>query len=381
MVQMTPGGNSPHSADELARLLTDAALADPRLLQHPRMFRVRELHGLPPGLQTVGGLRPVGDGRPRSTQIESVPLPSGSDTDEYLEQLVSIAVSSAQQAEEALQSAGNSQRSNRRTIMAAAGIGALGVLVGIIGIADKRLIDRADARLTRVTTEMRALADMQQQTSGQLAQLRTQAAAQPVDVGSTPRGIDSPTPVGAPVPVVGQDPEAHPEAPDQTAVNAVSNVETATSAAAPTPPTASAPAAALPTQPYNLHADAPVGQSPWTADAEMPSSEGAPAPSVAPPPSVGSTPVPKFPTQPYGRHPIVLVGLAASADDGSAPPVPPPFADVPAPPGAAPRVARPATPVRRTATWHGRPPSANPVRDVRNFVVAVGYRVRGLFVR
>jgi hypothetical protein len=381
MVQMTPGGNSPHSADELARLLTDAALADPRLLQHPRMFRVRELHGQSPGLQTVGGLRPVGDGRPRSTQIESVPLPSGSDTDEYLEQLVSIAVSSAQQAEEALQSVGNSQRSNRRTIMAAAGIGALGVLVGIIGIADKRLIDRADARLTRVTTEMRTLADMQQQTSGQLAQLRTRTVAQPVDVGSTPPGIDSPTPVGAPVPVVGQDPEAHPEAPDQTAVNAVSNVETASNATTPTPSTASAPAAALPTQPYDLHADASVGQSPRAGDAEIPSSEGAPAPSVAPPPSVGSMPVPRFPTQPYGRHPIVLVGLAASADDGSAPPVPPPFADVPAPPGAAPRVARPATPVRRTTTWHGRPPSANPVRDVRNFVVAVGYRVRGLFVR
>lgn len=375
MVQMTPGGNSQHSADELARLLTDAALADPRLLQHPRMFPARELCGQSTGLRTVG------HDRSRSTQIQSAPLPSRADTDEYLEQLVSIAVSSAQRAEDALQSVGKSGRINRRTITAAAGIGALGVLVGIIGIADKRLIDRADAKLTQVTTEVRTLADVQQQTSGQLAQLRAQTVAQPVDVESTPRGIGSPPPVGAPAQVVGQHPEAHPEVPDQTVVTAVSNVETASSGATPTSSTGSAPAAALPTQPYDLDADAPVGQSARAGDAEMPSNEGAPTPSVAPAPSVASTSAPEFPTQPYGRHPVVLVGLPASVDDGSALPVPPPLADVPAPPGGAPRDARPTTPARRTATWHARPPPANPVRDVGNFVVAVGDRVRELFVR
>src|SRR5580658_4571895 len=149
MVQMTAGGNFQHSADELARLLTDAALADPRLLQHPRLFPAAGLC-----VQSTG-LRSVGHGRPRSTQIQSVPLPSRSDADEYLEQLVAIAVSSAQQAEDALQSVEKSHRINWRSITAAAGIGALGVLVGIIGIADKRQIDRTDAKLTQVTSEVR----------------------------------------------------------------------------------------------------------------------------------------------------------------------------------------------------------------------------------
>jgi hypothetical protein len=367
MVEMTPGGSIQHSADELARLLTDAALTDPRLLQHPRMFRAREL------CAQSTGLRSVGHDRPRSTKIQSGLLPSRPDTDEYLEQLVSIAVASAQRAEDALQSAGKSYRINRRTSTAAAGIGALGVLVGIIGIADKRLIDRADVRLTQITTEVRTLADVQQQTSGQLTQLRTQ----PFDVGSAPRGSSSPTPVGAP----DQAADEHPGAPDQTAVNALSNVETASSGVTPTPAAASVSAAALPAPSHDLPGDAPAGQSVRAGNAEMPSSEGARTPSVAPAPLVASTSVPEFPTQPYGRNPVVLVGSAASVDDGPGLPVPPPFADVPAPPGDTARVARPATPVRRTATWHERPSSATPVRDVRNFVVAVGDRIRELFVR
>ncbi len=372
MVEMTPGGHFQHSADELARLLTDAALTDPRLLQHPRMFRAHELYAQSTGLRTVG------HDRLRSTPIQSAPLPSRSDTDEYLEQLVSIAVASAQRAEDALQSAGKSDRINRRTITAGAAIGVLGVLVGIIGIADKRLIDRADVRLTQITSEVRTLADAQQQTSGQLTQLR----AQPVDLGGAPRG-SSPTPVGASDQVADQDPGAA----GQTAVNAVSNVETASSVVTPTSSAASAPAAALPAPPYDSAGDAPAGQSARAGDAATASSDGAPAASVAPAtwvapvPSVASTSVPEFPTQPYGRNPVVLVVSAASVDDGPALPVPPRFADVPAPPGDGPRVARPATPVRRTATWHERPPAPTPVREVRNFVVAIGDRVRGLFVR
>jgi hypothetical protein len=343
MVQMTPDEPPQHSAAELARLLTDAALANPTLLNRGQALRATRLGQHSAGLPT--------------TAPSPAPLLSRSHTDEYLEQLASIAVSSAQRAEDALQFIGRNSKAGRWTIATATGIAAFGVLVGIVGLADKRLTDRADARVTQVVGEVRILADMQQQTSGQVALLRAQAAAQPADAVSTAPDTGAPTSGGAPAQVADQ----HPETRDQTAKHSLPEVATASSEG--TPVAAPAPVAASPTQPYSSHplAQAELPSSP--GDVEMPSDEG------TTPPVVASTPVAALPTQPYGFHPVLPVVLPAWS------------ANVPPPPGASRRVAQHAAPVRRTARSRGGASSGNPVRDVRNFVVAVGDGVRAFFVR
>ena len=344
MVQMTPDEPPQHSAAELARLLTDAALANPTLLSRGQALRATRLSQHSTALPT--------------TAPPPAPLLPRSDTDEYLEQLASIAVSSAQRAEDALQSIGRNGKASRWTI--ATGIGALGVLVGIVGVADKRLTDQADARVTQVVGEVRILADMQQQTSGQVARLRARAAARPADAASTPPGTGAPPSGGAPAQVADQ----HPETRGQTAEHPVPDVATASSEGTPVaaPGAASAPVAASATQPYGFHPLAPVGLPSSPGNVEVASNEGAPTSAVA------STPVAALPTQPYGFHPVVPVALPAWS------------ANVPPPPGASPRVVQHAAPVRRTATSRGGV-SGNPVRDVRNFVVAVGDGVRAFFVR
>jgi hypothetical protein len=346
MVQMTPDEPPQHSAAELARLLTDAALANPTLLNRGQALRATRLS------QHTAALAP--------TMPSPAPLHSRSDTDEYLEQLASIAVSSAQRAEDALQSIGRNGKASRRTIATVTGIGALGVLVGIVGVADKRLTDQADARVTQVVGEVRILADMQQQTSGQVALLRARAAARPADAASTPPGTGAPPSGGAPAQVADQ----HPDTRDQTAEHPVPDAATASSEGKPVaaPGAASAPVAVSPTQPYGVHSLALAELPSSPGNVEMPSNEGVTTPAVA------STPVAALPTQPYGFHPVVPVALPAWS------------ANVPPPPGASPRVVQHVAPVRRVARSRGGA-SGNPVRDVRNFVVAVGDGVRAFFVR
>ena len=353
MVQMTPEEPAQQSVGELARLLMDAAGADPTLLNCAQAFRQRRLG------EHSAGLPATVRARQCATQIPSAPLVARSDTDEYLEQLVSLAVSSAQRAEDALRSVGGNNRVSRRMMAAAAGIGAVGVLVGIIGVADSRLIHRSDARLTQVVSEARVLADVQQQTSGQVSQLRARAAEQPADVGSTPRDAGAATSGGVPAQVTDQ----HLGRGDQPAEQPVSDVAEVSNEATPVPLAASAPIAASPTQPYGFHPPMPVGPPASPANIELASSEGTPAPAVA------ATPVRALPTQPYGLHPVALAGLPARS------------ANVPPPPGYASRAVQHAAPTRRAATSRSGVSSGNPVRDARNFVVAVGYGVRAFFVR
>ena len=347
MVQMTPEGPPRQSVGELARLLMDAAGADPTLLNRAQTFRRGRLGEYSAGLPATVRARPC------ATQNQSAPLVSRSDTDQYLEQLVSLAVSSAQRAEDALRSVGGNDRVSRRIMAAAAGIGVLGVLVGIIGVADSRLIHRSDARLTQVASKVRVLAGMQQQTSGQVSQLRARAAEQPADVGSTPRDAGAATSGGEPAQVTDQ----HLGTGDQPAEQPVSDVAEVSNEATP------ALLAASPTQPYGFHPPMPAGPPASPANIELASSEGTPAPAVA------ATPIPALPTQPYGLHPVALAGLPA------------PSANVPPPPGYASRAVQHVSPTRRAATSRSGVSSGNPVRDARNFVVAVGYGVRAFFVR
>jgi hypothetical protein len=343
MAQMTPDEPPQYSAAELARLLMDAARADSTLVNRGQALPGPNLSQHSAGLPT--------------TVPSSAPLLSRSDTDDYLEQLASIAVSSARRAEGALQSIGRNGKVSKRTIATATGIGALGVLVGIVGVADRRLTDRSDTRLTQVVGEVRILADMQQQTSGQVARLRAQAANQPADALSTPLDTGAPASGDAPAQVADQSPETR----DQTAEHPVPDAAMASSEG--TPVVASAPVAASPTQPYGFHPLAPAQAPSSPGNLEMASNEAPTTPAAA------STPIPALPTQPYGFHRNVPMTLPAWS------------ANVPPPPGVSPRVIHHTAPARRTAMSRDVTSSRGPVRDVRNFVVSLGDGVRAFFVR
>jgi hypothetical protein len=117
MVEMIPDEPPQHSAAELARLLMDAAPAEPTLLD-----RGQALWGARLSQHSAGRLTTVASPAIAFSAVPSHgPLASRSDTDEYLEQLASIAVSSAQRAEDALQSIGRTGKASRRIIATATG--------------------------------------------------------------------------------------------------------------------------------------------------------------------------------------------------------------------------------------------------------------------
>src|SRR5262249_30514672 len=92
---------------------------------------------------------------------------------QYLEDLVSIAVSSARQAEDVASQAHKACTKTRRWILALASFGALGLLVGVAGFAASR---NSSVKLSEVRQEMVALQDMQRQASLQLANITSRAA-------------------------------------------------------------------------------------------------------------------------------------------------------------------------------------------------------------
>jgi hypothetical protein len=378
MLEITPEEPPEQSAEALARSLMDAALADPTLTS-----RAHELPGSGLGAPSAG-LPAAAPGPARSRLFQRTPLLARSATSQYLEELVSIAVTSAQRAEDLLHAVGKTARFGRRAIGTVVGIGALGILVGLMGIADKRLSDRSAARLTQVAGEMRALADLQQRTGGEVAQLQAQVAEEHVRPAKTSQDADVPA-------------SAQPAGPPASAPRMVSREGSLDASAAATP------VATMPTQPFGKHptprTDSAIEQAsaqtaqPSPADAAMSPNEGAQgssgaAPQVAdqrsattdravsnPPPvdtavasdawqSLPTTSPPNaaLPTQPFGVHPAVATE------------------PLPAQPRHVAHVVRHA-PTRGTVASRGSASSGNPVRDFRKFVVAVGDGVRSIFVR
>src|SRR5262245_24236363 len=86
----------------------------------------------------------------------------------YLEDLVSIAVSSAQQAEEVSAQAQAASRKARRGMLVVASFAALGVLVGVAGFAASR---SANMKLAEVRGDLAELQDMHRAAQSQLAEL------------------------------------------------------------------------------------------------------------------------------------------------------------------------------------------------------------------
>jgi hypothetical protein len=94
------------------------------------------------------------------------------DVREYLEDLVRIAVGSARQAEDMLVHAREASSKASQGLALIAGVGALGLLVGIAGFTASR---STNISLSQVRGEVSALRDMQQQAQDQLADIAARA--------------------------------------------------------------------------------------------------------------------------------------------------------------------------------------------------------------
>ena len=242
---------------------------------------------------------------------------------QHLEDLVSIAVASAQQADDALQRACQASTRAKRGIWGCTSIGAILVLVGIAGIPNHSPYYGSDRELAAKAGDGLSVAEPQRHASGQLSEIEDQALAPP-PVGPVGR-LSSTAPILDPA-------VEEASAPD-------SNVSRSSSAQLDERlGTGTAPAAS-----QVLHAtNAPMG-----------------------------TTAPAYPTQPYGLNastsvqPLVLRANVwpSSQHWPSGSPLPKQKSNTP----------------RRVAASVGSGPSGNPVRDFQRFARAVGDGIGSIF--
>jgi hypothetical protein len=156
MVQMTPEDFARLPVERMAQRLLQNIGADPGLI------------GRGGTVATVGATRP--DALPDHDLARFSPMSLLSDPTfdvrQYLEDLVSIAVTSAQQAEGVALKAQEASRKARRAMAFVATLGTIGLLVGVAGFAAERT---AVTRLAQVSSEVRQLQDMQRTAEGELA--------------------------------------------------------------------------------------------------------------------------------------------------------------------------------------------------------------------
>ena len=109
--------------EKLARMLMECAKQDPALVGRPRpvtVARQTALHG----------------GPPQALARQSLPADRMLSINLQLEELASVVVEAAEQADEALRLARAATRSARLGMAVFAGIGVLGIMVGVAGTAD-----------------------------------------------------------------------------------------------------------------------------------------------------------------------------------------------------------------------------------------------------
>ncbi len=277
----TPGELPDADICMLARLILDAAGEDASLIT--RSHR---------GGRDAPVQRPA---IPASREERHLPLVLESRVDlaarQHLEELVSIAVASAHEAEDAVQRALQSSRRATRGICGAICVGALLFLMAIGGITDHLPYFRSDRELAAKAGDGLAVAEPQRHVSGQLSELEDQTLAPP-PIGPVGRLIST-----API----QD-AAVQEAPaaDSNMLARSSSVQpderigtTTTPAASQVPRGTNAPtgatAQAYPTQPYGMNTSTSVQPSVLRANL-WPSSEHRPSHGSSIPKHTSNTP-------------------------------------------------------------------------------------------
>jgi hypothetical protein len=135
------------------------------------------------------------------------------DIRQYLEDLVTMAVSSAQQAELVSLKAQEASRKARWTMSAVACFGALGVIVGVAGFAASR---NSNLLLAEVRDQVSVLQDMERKTHEQLIDVASSVSDQRAAVDATaqasippPQMFSPPPPISAPAPAPWQPAMVH----------------------------------------------------------------------------------------------------------------------------------------------------------------------------
>jgi hypothetical protein len=245
---------------------------------------------------------------------------------QQLEDLVSIAVASAQQADNALRQARQASTRARRGIWGFTCISALLVVVGIAGIADHRPYDRSDRELAPKASDDLSVAEPQRHASGQPSEI--EARAVPAARTGPVQHLSSTAPILNPA-------VEEVSTPDSNVIGRSSVVQ--------------------------------LGQQVGTTTA-LAASQGLHGTNTP----IGATAAQAYPTQPYGYNasasaqPLVLrANLRPSSQHwpsyGS--PLPNQKSNSP----------------RRVTSSVGSGPSGNPVRDFQRFATAVGQGINSIF--
>ena len=163
MIRAKPDDFVRPAADALAQIMLQCASDDPSLVRRSR-------------------------GHAKSAQIQAKLLPavqpetgspftllSNSDraTRQYLEDLVSIAVASAERADDGLLQAKATRWTANRAVWAFASVAAVGVVVGAAGVVSSRSGNETGGRIPEIAGEVRSLGAQQQLTNHQLADVRS----------------------------------------------------------------------------------------------------------------------------------------------------------------------------------------------------------------
>jgi hypothetical protein len=146
MADTTPDDSSGPPIERLARSLLACAKDQPSLL----VRSPEAANGALPGLIEASPRLQV-----RRAGWLSGPLGRPADRSPYLEELVSIAVSTARQAEDAARHASDAYAMARRGRLAWAGFGVLGIVIGVSGVVDAHWTQGRNHRPVEMVSEAR----------------------------------------------------------------------------------------------------------------------------------------------------------------------------------------------------------------------------------
>ena len=164
---MTSRDRSQTPVEQLAQYLLEQAHANAELQRRAPANDDEVLDGSDPLQPSAVELR-------LSAELQAAAAPLMSDD---LEELISFAISSAQNAGDVSQHAIAASRRASRYMAVAAGLSVLGMVIGAIGAGAAFINWGPDPALVRVADEVRAIGGAQQQIKSQLADLQAQTAA------------------------------------------------------------------------------------------------------------------------------------------------------------------------------------------------------------
>jgi hypothetical protein len=206
MVDTPHGDFPPPSTEQLARFLLESAKQDPALLGRSHPPLVNDLQG-------DGWDLPVAREFQQALRLPA-PYVLGRDEERDLEDLVSIAVESAQQAEDAVRQAREATGAVRRGMALYAGLGVLGLLAGMAAIADNHLHGTSSATVAPPeAATVAAVAEPPQggvqPPIGTASITPTPLAQTPQSVGQTPQFVaETPHSTASPTPPVAAQPQS-----------------------------------------------------------------------------------------------------------------------------------------------------------------------------